>query len=385
MNSIKVSTHKINAQRNISLDILKCLSMLFVVLLHVGNDTKGYYQVVLNPPFDIKWLLDCFISTFAFVAVNCFVLITGYFLCESKIRYKKIINLWLTVFTYSFGFYVILCIVPFCNTHFSVAEIIKNAFPIIHKRYWFVTCYLLLYALVPFLNKLINVLSNNEFKLLLFILITFYVVLTTLFNDIVDSRNGYSLCWFIILYFTAAYIRKNPFPKLHYGWLYIITSLISFGLTIIIEFIDSSPFEFLTRDPRNYNSIFTFFSSVCLFLFFEQLDLKVTSKLSNIISRISIYSFGVYLFHEHQYLSPIIWHKIVGLYRFQNNTIKFFIVYFSSVILIYIIGILVEWLRTIVFKLFEPAIQKLTNTISSTVKRLLKYDYALDNRPNIQG
>lgn len=50
--------------------------------------------------------IETVLHSFSIVAVNCFVLITGYFLCTAEFNYKKILNLWIQVEVYSIGIYL---------------------------------------------------------------------------------------------------------------------------------------------------------------------------------------------------------------------------------------------------------------------------------------
>lgn len=75
-------------KRNYGLDLLKILSMVMVVLLHA---TSYGIKNTLCLPLSAKWLDIVVIRSLSGVAVNCFVLINGYFMCQKKIEYETFI------------------------------------------------------------------------------------------------------------------------------------------------------------------------------------------------------------------------------------------------------------------------------------------------------
>ena len=95
--------------RNIYMDILKIISMFMVVLLHATNFGIQNIKIEIG---SINYFIVWIIRIFSMVAVNCFVLISGYFLCQKKENkeniLKKIIRLWVQTEMYSIGLYLIL-------------------------------------------------------------------------------------------------------------------------------------------------------------------------------------------------------------------------------------------------------------------------------------
>ena len=85
-------------QRNVSLDILRILSMFMIVLLHTMGDSgvldKASGEGVLTI-FSVRYVF-----MLSEICVNSFVLLSGYFLVSSKFRVKKLLELWLEVFFY---------------------------------------------------------------------------------------------------------------------------------------------------------------------------------------------------------------------------------------------------------------------------------------------
>lgn len=355
-------------QRNISLDILRIISMLMIVMMHAQDSKMGFADVNVVPFTDPKWYLLYGVASFSFVSVNCFILITGYFLSNAaEISYKKLIRLWITIFTYSFGFYFLLCVVPFAGTSFSLSGILHSVFSISFKNNWFFTDYFILYAVAPFLNKMCNSLEEKDFRKLLIVLCMFFVVIPTLFNDYQDSRNGYSVIWFVVLYLTGAYISRFQLPKIKYGLVYLLCSVIIFisiGISVFTEKYGVNIGDHLLK----YNSIIVYPSSIALFMFFKNQNKNYSQKNSAVICKISSLTIGVCLFHEHEYIKPILWQKLLRLNEYQNNNVLFFIRFFVGIILIYIIGLIIEYCRASLYSYFINFIDKNKNKRITTNK-----------------
>ncbi len=339
--------------------------MLLVVVVHATSSSAGTADVIF-PSFDAKYYVTYLIRAFSFVAVNCFVLITGYFMCTAKeISYKKLIRLWITVETYSLGIYLALCIVPFASTQFSIKEFIFNALPISMSRYWFMTSYFILYLLTPFLNKLIGCLDQNLYKKLLLICFIVFICVPSLdpFGDHVYMHSGFSFCWFVVLYLFAAYIRKYPVKQLPYGLLFFAFIAATYASMLVFD-IAASHFDLsgtvFNKNPR-FNSILVFAASVCLFLYFKNKNVSSKGKISAAITKTSSLTLAVYLIHEHQYMSPIIWQKIVRLADFQNDQLMFCVRLLVSIIAIFVICIIVEFFRSLLYDFVKKIILKTKN------------------------
>lgn len=97
---------------------------------------------------------------------------------KSSFRINATIKIWLITIFYSW-ILTILSIIFFPNilkiNHiFSVRHNIQFIFPISYGTYWFITVYIVLMLLSPFINKFLKNLSQSEF---LWILIVGFIYL----------------------------------------------------------------------------------------------------------------------------------------------------------------------------------------------------------------
>ena len=96
-------------KRDTGLDLLRIISMIMVVCLH----TVGWGGLVEGAliPGTVNWYLGNAMHTLSLQAVNCFVLISGYFLCTSQFQLTKFASAWVQVVFCSVGTNLVLSIV----------------------------------------------------------------------------------------------------------------------------------------------------------------------------------------------------------------------------------------------------------------------------------
>ena len=135
-----------------------------VVILHFNNN--GANTGIVNMPelLTTRLTWGFLVESFCIVAVNCFVLITGYFLSTAKLTIKKIGYLYLQVLMYSVGVYLVLCLLPIASVGFSATQLIKCMFPMLSNQYWFFKYYCLLYLISPLLNLLIAAMDKQMYR-----------------------------------------------------------------------------------------------------------------------------------------------------------------------------------------------------------------------------
>ena len=141
------------------------------------------------------------IEAFLFVAVNCYVLISGYFLVKAKnFHWSKVGALWAHTAFYALLFTLAAIVY---TGKWNLAGIVHSLLPIRYTMYWFVTAYMGMYILSPYLSRLACHLEKNEYKKFLMILTGFFVLYSFLRQD-ADPFNiggGYTMAWFCVLFF----------------------------------------------------------------------------------------------------------------------------------------------------------------------------------------
>ena len=93
------------------------------------------------------------------------------------------------------------------TSKWNLAGIVHSLLPIRYTMYWFVTAYMGMYILSPYLSRLACHLEKNEYKKFLMILTGLFVLYSFLRQD-ADPFNiggGYTMAWFCVLFFLGVH------------------------------------------------------------------------------------------------------------------------------------------------------------------------------------
>lgn len=352
-------------EREYGLDLLRILSMMMVIMLHLTE--KSGFISQHNIVGVEAWILYCF-ST---VAVNCFVLITGYFMSYKHFSLRRVLNIWIEAVVYSILTYIVCCAIG--KGEWSVIEFVHMLMPFTFKTYWFVNIYILLLFLSPIINIAIQNMTEKQYKLALFALVSLWCVINNglkFFNPI-DSSDGYGIEWFVILYMTGAYIRRYKKPsdrRIKDLILYLACSITLFLLhTVLVQFGQFVSVNMIVA----YNDIFVYIGSVALFAFFS--EIKITNQwICRIISYFASTAFAVYLIHHAPAMRLWIYDFIENNNKIFSNGCFLFVA-FMSVAGIYIVSSLIAHAKMLVFRVFkiENLINKVSDYVESHIRRIV--------------
>ena len=247
---------------------------------------------------------------------------------------------------------------------FSKTELINSLLPTITNRYWFVTAYIGLYLLIPFINKIANSLTKKEYITLLVIL-TFTLSIVKTIYPANYIMNGSGIVWFIYLYLLAGYIRiyfDKKVNKYKLLFLYLATIIIQIVIRNISLKSQITTIKDYAETSYNNSWFYTLIETLAIFLIFKNIKIK-NEKINKAITKIAPLTLGVYLIHDNKYLRPVLWDKILHPLTYINSGIAIVIAEAVDVMLIFIVCCIVEKLRQLVFEGFsKTSIAKNINT-----------------------
>lgn len=303
-------------ERNVSLDLLKVIGMFLIVCIHF----VGYNKLIdITAEGSSNYIAMLIINAVCMVAVPCYFLISGYFLCKSRFRCKKILKIWGVTLFYSLLFLVLFTIL---GISLFTKKWINSIFPVLSGSYWFVSAYILLYFLFPFLNLIIHKITQKQYQVLLGILLVANCICATIFpiNTIFDATSGLSIVYAIFLYLVAAYIRMYKTDSIKASkrkWIYFVLFVL-FTMIQVINFYQLDPIRgqssltaIFANRAFSYNSIFCFIASVSLFLFFIKINIKNKIAKETILYFRPLL-FAVYLIHSNPIVTDFLWNIING-------------------------------------------------------------------------
>lgn len=235
-----------------------------------------------------------------------------------------------------------------------------EGFPINLNEYWFFKNYLLLYCLVPFINKEILSMNKKTFQKMIIVMFIVFSIVPAVIGGEFFFNNGFSLYQFIFLYILGAYLRKYPIDKSYIFkimsknmykivlftifFVCLISNYVLYSYPDSISWINSG-FKTISNYIRwtslNYSCPFVIIQSIAYFLYFGTLDFK-----SKFINKIASLTFGIYLIHDNNFMRRniyiYIWLKIDNGPIYSYN----FIIYMLIIaIVIFVACMLIEFIR----------------------------------------
>lgn len=335
--------NEILKQRNATIELLRILSMLMVIMLHCLSKS-GALDYLQGMHYFLYWGMEAA----CIIAVNLFVIISGYFMVEGKFKLRKVITIGIGgVWIYSVLFTMLSAYVG--NTGLGKMDLLKMFFPLLTKKFWFVNSYLALYILSPFLNKLIHGLSKKQLSLFAGIMICMFSLRVT-FLPITwaqDITGGMGLLWFIALYVIAAWIRLY-YRKDHTSWKYVLLYLLMVMVLVLSKWILLAigiP-ESYAGKLYGYPSVVVLLEAVALFL--ALLNAKpLYGKAGECINSIAKHNFSAYIIHFAMW--GVLFTNILHVDNHLENPIVGILYAMFSVIIVYLFCIVVDIVKTRIF------------------------------------
>ena len=292
-------------KRQANFELLRIVAMMMIIVLHYLN--KGDLLLPYTLEHSAVNYGAHLIEAFCIVAVNCYVLLSGYFLVESVWKPGRVVSLAAQILFYS----VLIPVVLICTGVVTAGEVsiynwLTYVLPVETEHYWFATAYLIMYVLSPVLAAGVKAVEKRTLQISIVFLLCFFCLWKSMLPaKLATDRYGYEYGWFLCLFLIAAYLRLYGCPglekKRNAALLYVGMSLGIFFLTIISGVLARTyaPFDYYMDMPETYNHILCLLGSVGLFMIFK--DMKPwEGKAAEAIRRLAPYTFGVYLLHEHE-------------------------------------------------------------------------------------
>lgn len=281
-------------KRDSNIELFRIIAMLLIVAHHYVVNS-GITQIIAEPPYTWHTYFLYLFGMWGKIGINCFVLITGYFMCTADISLRKFLRLLLEIWFYNIVIYAAFVISGYEPVSFS--GIYAALLPLASVEKNFATCFLIYYLLIPYLNILIQHCTQKQHMTLLAICLLFFVVLDHLpqyyylFNYVE---------WFCILHIIASYIRfygPKQISSKHVGGLIlggIVLAMGSVVFQLVLKALGSplgigGPY-FWVEDS---NALIAVISSLMLFMGFKHIKISYHKWINVIASSM----FGVLLIH----------------------------------------------------------------------------------------
>lgn len=357
MNSLNTLSEKPQkTPRNSVIELLRILCILMVIAGHYYAHGIAYAMAPYAPEtYSLRILAMQLISFGADIANDLFVIITGYYMINSVMKGKRILKLFAEMLFYAWA---IVLVFHVTGLKTLTGEPLKEALlPFWSGENWFVTCYLLLCLMIPFLNPFLKSLEAKPYAKLLALIFAIRFI-TPLFDTKTFWSTSHGFEQFIFLYMIGAYIKLHGFQtkllQSKWGWQGIF--LILAGLWFVISAgtgIKGLTYQSieLIGDVTKYFPIFSVLISSSLLV----VSLGIKPFYCKVINLISGSVLAVYLIHDNPLVREFIWWTVSpNIDQIGSNHI--FLHMAEKVILVFIACVFIDQIR---IWLLERPIEKL--------------------------
>lgn len=279
------------AKRDYRLDLLRVISMIMVVIIHIAN----YYCRAFYDIDKISYLGALIFNTISRISVPFFFMISGATLLNKEYDKRKnkdrIIKKVITLFVITIIYFI--WDKYYMNKDINFLSLLSKPE---RKLLWFMYAIIGIYISLPFVKCMVDEMGKEEDKL--------FVILWLIFNGIFKGLNigntylipiisgTYYLGYFIIGYMITKhydYIKKKKNNNL-----LLITAIISFIIVVISTYFLSLNINKHFTYLLTYSNIIIMVASLSSYIY---LYFNIKNKENKIISNLSNLSFGIYLFH----------------------------------------------------------------------------------------
>lgn len=275
--------------------------------------------------------------------INCFLMITGYFMCTSRITLRKFVKLIGQIYFYCIVIFLILYATGYESL--SPIRMVKLIFPLWGFGTNFVSCFVRFWLTIPFLNILVQNMTKQQHEWLLVLVFGMF----TLLGSVPTFGVGMEyITWFGIIYLLASYIRLYPralFEKRNlWGWLTLLFIVLAVGSIMCVWLLFGGSAGLSYFFVSDSNKFFAVAVAFCSFLWFKNMNIKY----SKVINAVGAATFGVLLIHANSNaMRQWLWKDTVDVVgHYQSFATGELVLYSIGVVLaVFIVCNLIDQLR----------------------------------------
>ena len=325
--------------RSSNLELYRIICMLMIVAHHYV--LSGYAApgdpLAVNP-VSTNSLFLCLIGAWGKTGINCFMMITGYFMCTSKITFRKFLKLMAQIYLYK----IVIFSIFLCTGYetFNPMRMFKLLMPFWGLHYEFTSCFIIFFLTIPFWTILVQNMTKRQHELLLILLLGCY----TFLGSIPTFKVTYNyITWFGVIFLISSYIRLYPVKlfesKALWGGLTLaFVVLSSFSIVLLQKHLGAGMF-FMS----DCNKFFAVTVAVCSFLWFKNLNIKY----SKVINAFGAATFGVLLIHANSdAMRQWLWKDVINApIHYELPLLQLIIFSIGVVLVVFIVCNFIDQLR----------------------------------------
>ncbi len=333
-------TAELAPERSSNFELMRIVLMVAMVAHHYVVNS-GLEQLYELPGLQPDMLFLQIFGMFGKTGINCFTLLTGYFMVTSRVNLRKFLKVYLEVKFYYIGFYLLFLLTGY--EAFSFVTLKQALFNVIYEVNWLYTgTYIVFFLLIPVCNCVIRHITKVQYRYTL----AFGFVYYTLISTFTELDTFSYLGWMAVMYFLGGYIRlyKEKWTESLSG------ALAGLGISLVlmclsIGYIDvnglggnACAYYYFVNDSHK---ILALCCSVCIFLVFKNLKIPQNRR----INQVAASTFGILLIHTNSHaMRRFLWKDVfdnTGAYM-QGNIVLHALV---TVALVFGVSLLIDMAR----------------------------------------
>lgn len=328
--------------RSSNYELMRIIAMFLIVMYHIYlHSFQGQF---LNSALSPNKIIAASLGAWGILGVDLFVLISAFFLIDSKFKTARILRLYICVVFYYFIFgifaegvsiklFVRALLIPFLN------------------EYWFVQAFILMLLFTPFMNKFIN---KNPTSVL-FKLICLLFVTVSIYHTVYTSASIGKWAVFVLLYFWGGVIKRSNYivRLLSNSSVVAIVVLAIYSIVLLATIMISYNNSYIPI----YKSLIGKYSPLMIVLAaIIFVRLSQTHMHSAIINQLGSCVLGVYIISEHPFLHNYVYQEW-NILCINHSCAHFFVLFIIYSVVIFVTTSLIEYIRVILFKPIHKAIE----------------------------
>ena len=279
---------KPESNRNYSIDLIKVVAVIFVLLFHYADHgVVDLYSV----PYSLNWCVLALLKSGGAIGNSLFILITGYLSYGRQKKNSNLLALYIEVLFYSITLGLIYML--YTGKILAGKDLIRMVFPVTFNLYWYFSSYIVLFLLMPYIDVMMDNINRKQTRKLLIIGVLLFSLLPT-FTTTQWLTNINNLFIMGVMYLIGYYIKKYN-PKV---------SMITCDIVLFLSVTFLLTTEIFLKLKTNLDPLYfavnmnrTPLVVISLALFFILLNKTPPTVFVKFFVLISKHAFGIYLIH----------------------------------------------------------------------------------------
>lgn len=329
--------------RSSNIELLRVLCMLMLIVHHFLAHGELWMLPVCTNKIVVNVLLPA-----GKICFNCFVAISCWFLVKSDFKGSRYIKIWLEVLFYNVLFTIITIFLQSGDAIIAGKRaLLGSFFPMIGNSHGYAAAYLAFYFMLPILKRLQYGLNKQQTLYILYFLGMTQVIMPIL-GQLISYKQAFQseFLLFVFVYFGAYYVQNWPVKIIQslsrQVIIFALIVIFIIAVNIATMYCGNQIFGFLQAINSDEFSLLNIVAGFLLFNIVRNIKMPCVAQINAVAST----TFGILLFHDHNYFRTILWSYFKNLFFWQElNTLLFIMIVLLIACCVFIIGMLVDALR----------------------------------------